>query len=59
MTRAKDNMAYTVRKKLLKKPNGNILRDDLILLKTPKSKEQYPTLLRRVEMIVTIDGKQR
>lgn len=59
VTRAKDNMAYTVRKKLLKKPNGNILRDDLILLKTPKSKEQYPTLLRRVEMIVTIDGKQK
>jgi len=59
VTRAKDNMAYTVRKKLLKKPKGNILRDDLILLKTPKSKEQYPTLMRRVEMIVTIDGKQK
>ena len=59
VTRAKDNMAYTVRKKLLKKPKGNILRDDLILLKTPKSKEQYPTLMRRVEMIVIVDGKQK
>jgi len=58
VTRAKDNMAYTVRKKLLPKPKGNILRDDLILLKTPKSKEQYPVLLRRVEMIVTVDGKE-
>lgn len=59
VTRAKDNMAYTVRKKLLKKPKGNILRDDLILLKTPKSKEQYPMLMRRVEMIVTVDGKEK
>jgi hypothetical protein len=59
VTRSKENMAYTVRKKLLKKPKGNILRDDLILLKTPKSKEQYPTLMRRVEMIVIVDGKQK
>ena len=59
VTRAKENMAYTVRKKLLKKPKGNILRDDLILLKTPKSKEQYPTLMRRVEMIVIVDGKEK
>ena len=59
VTRAKENMAYTVRKKLLKKPKGNILRDDLILLKTPKSKQQYPTLMRRVEMIVIVDGKEK
>jgi len=58
VTRAKDNMSYTVRKKLLPKRKGNILRDDLILLKTPKSKAQYPVLLRRVEMIVTVDGKE-
>lgn len=59
VTRAKGNMAYTVRKKLLAKPKGNILRDDLVLLKTPKSKEQYPVLIRRVEMIVTVDGKDK
>ncbi len=59
VTRAKENMAYTVRKKLLKKPKGNILRDDLILLKTPKSKQQCPTLMRRVEMIVIVDGKEK
>lgn len=58
VTRAKDNMAYTVRKKLLRRPKGNILRDDLIMLKTPKSKCQYPELLRRVEMIVVVDGKE-
>ena len=58
ITRAKDNMAYVVRKKLLRKPSGKILRDDLILLKTAKSRSQYPELLRRVEMIVTVDGKE-
>ena len=58
VTRAKDNMAYTVRKKLLKKPSGKILRDDLILLKTPKSKKQYPEKIRRVEMLVEVDGKE-
>lgn len=58
VTRSKDNMAFTVRKKLLRKPKGNILRDDLILLKNPKSKEQYPELMRRVEMIVTVDKKE-
>lgn len=58
VTRAKDNMAYIVRKKLLRKPQGRILRDDLILLKTPKSREQHPELIRRVEMIVTVDGKE-
>jgi len=58
VTRAKGNMAYVVRKKLLRKPEGKILRDDLILLKTAKSRSQYPELLRRVEMIVTIDGKE-
>ena len=58
VTRAKDNMSYHVCKKLLKKPTDKILRDDLITLKTPKRKKQYPVQLRRVEMLVTIDGKE-
>lgn len=58
VTRAKENMAYIVRKKLLRKPNGPILRDDLILLKTPKTRAEYPQLIRRVEMNVTVDGKE-
>lgn len=58
VTRAKDNMAYTVRKKLLPKPAGKILRDDLILLKGAKSRGQYPETFRRVEMLVEVDGKE-
>jgi Transposase DDE domain len=51
-------MAYTVRKKLLPKPAGKILRDDLILLKGAKSRSQYPETFRRVEMLVEMDGKE-
>lgn len=51
-------MAYTVRKKLLPKPIGKILRDDLILLKGTKSRSQYPETVRRVEMLVEVDGKE-
>lgn len=56
VTRAKDNMAYRVVKKLQHKPKGKILRDDLIVLTTAKSKKQYPARLRRVEMLVTVNG---
>jgi len=58
VTHAKGNMTSVVRKKLLRKPLGKILRDDLILLKTAMSRSQYPELLRRVEMIVTINSKE-
>jgi hypothetical protein len=56
VTRAKDNMAYRVVRKLQHKPKGKILRDDLIVLTTAKSKKQYPARLRRVEMLVTVNG---
>ena len=50
VTRAKDNTVYAIRKKLL--------RGALILLKILKSKPQYSGLLRRVEIIVIVDGKE-
>jgi hypothetical protein len=46
VTLAKDIMAYIVRKRLLAKPTGKILRDDLILLKLKKSRARYPELIR-------------
>ncbi|MFV0338832.1 MAG: IS4 family transposase, partial [Chthoniobacterales bacterium] len=57
VTRAKDNMAFGVRKKLLRRPRGRILRDDQITLQTPGSKKQYSAPLRRVEMLVEVDGR--
>lgn len=58
VTRAKDNMKFNVCRKRLKKPTDKILRDDLITLKTKKSREQYPEKLRRVVMLVEVDGKE-
>ena len=58
VTRAKDNMAYHVCSKLLRKAKGKLLRDDLVTLKVQKSKQQYPQRLRRVVMLVELDGKE-
>jgi len=57
VSRAKDNMSYRVCRKHLKKREGNILRDDEIVLKVDKSRKQYPERLRRVEAEVEVDGK--
>ncbi len=57
VTRAKDNMSYRVKKRLIKKPEGNILRDDIIVLTTKKSHEAYRQTLRRVVAVVEVDGK--
>lgn len=51
-------MSYHVCKKLMRRPKGKVIRDDLITLKTAKSKKQYPQKLRRVEMLVEVDGKE-
>ncbi len=59
VTRAKDNMQYRVKKRLLKKPAGKILRDDLIVLSGAASREKYPPVLRRVRAMVEVDGQQR
>src|SRR5438445_13308573 len=44
VTRAKDNLDFRVVKRLQRKRKGNILRDDLIQLSTPASRENYPRL---------------
>ena len=56
--RAKDNLQYKVRKRLQKAGNKKILRDDLIVLKTPQSRASYPAELRRVVALVEIEGKE-
>ena len=59
VTRAKDNMTCRVQKRLVKKPSGKILRDDLIVLSGALTHEKYPGVLRLVRAIVEIDGKER
>lgn len=59
VTRAKDNMAYRVCKKRIKRREGAILRDDEITLTVPGSRAQYPQRLRRIEAEVEINGEMK
>jgi len=57
VTRAKENMSYRCVKRRIKRPEGPILSDEEIVLKTPASRKQYPKRLRLVRAIVERDGK--
>lgn len=60
VTRAKDNMAFHVVERRLKRPKGKILRDDIITLRVEKNRRAYGhKRLRRVVALVEIDGKER
>lgn len=59
VTRAKDNLQCRVVKRLPKHSNPKILRDDIIRLKTPLSRKEYPQTMRRVVALVMVDGKER
>ena len=58
VTRAKDNLDYRVVKRRLRKPQGNILRDDLIRLLGPKSSQLYPEVFRRIVARVELKGEE-
>lgn len=58
VTRAKDNLSYKVVRCYQKGAAGKILRDDLIRLKTPASRKEYPELMRRVVALVEVDGRE-
>jgi hypothetical protein len=57
VTRAKDNLQCRVVKRRQWRRKSNILRDDLIALKTARSQAEYPPVLRRVIALVEVDGK--
>lgn len=57
VTRAKDNLQCKVVKRLERPRRGNILRDDLIIAKTFRSKRDYPEIFRRVVALVEVDGR--
>jgi hypothetical protein len=59
VTRAKDNMTYRVKKKIIRKPQGRILRDDLIVLTGVKTRTHYPETLRLVHALVDVNGEDR
>jgi len=57
VTRAKANLDYRVVERRKTKPTGIVLRDDVIKLRGPKSRDFYPGLLRRVRVVVELDGQ--
>jgi len=59
VSRAKDNMACKVKKRLPRSSDRRILKDELVVLKGHRSREQYPGLLRRVTALVEIEGAER
>lgn len=59
VTRAKDNLRCRVVRKFQDETNGDILRDDLVVLTTPSVRKVYPIELRRVTALVEVDGQLR
>ena len=57
VTRAKDNMAYEVVKKMPQSKDQKILADEVIVLSNPN--KPAPELMRRIVAIVEVDGQER
>lgn len=58
VTRAKEKMDYRVVKRRLHRPEGAMVRDDLIRWRGPKSKRLYPEVVRRVIAMVELKGQK-
>jgi hypothetical protein len=57
VTRAKENMAYEVVKKMPQSKDEKVLRDEMIRLKNPN--QPAPEVMRRVVALVEVDGEER
>jgi len=58
VTRAKENLNCRVMRSFQQGVFGQILRDDLIELQTPVSRDAYPLALRRIVALVEVDGQE-
>jgi hypothetical protein len=56
VSRVKDNMKLRCVKRLLKKPSGRILRNDMVIVENVNKREDYPERMRRVTAVVDING---
>lgn len=59
VTRAKDNIACRVRRRLPRGKDPRVLKDELIVLKGHYARQDYPGVLRRVTARVELDGQER
>jgi hypothetical protein len=58
VTRSKDNLRFKVVRRYQSGAAGKILRDDLIRLTTPASRQDFPEVMRRIVALVEVDGKE-
>jgi hypothetical protein len=59
VSRVKESMKLRCVRRLLKKPAGRILRDDIVRVQNPGKREEYPVPLRRIVAIIEVDGEDR
>ncbi len=59
VSRVKENMKLKCVKKNIRKPQGKILRDEIVIIKSKIIRKKYPKRMRLIEAIVEIDGKER
>ena len=59
VTRSKESLCFRVVKRLPKRTDKRILRDELVVLKNKDSRANYPKPMRRVRALVEVDGKER
>ena len=59
VTRAKEGMNFRVVRRYQQGREANILRDDVVQMKSSASRRLYPAWLRRVIAMVEVDGKLR
>lgn len=59
VSRAKDNMACRVKKRLPCSSDPRILKDELVVLTGEQARQDYPGLMRRVTARVEVDGEER
>jgi len=57
VTRAKEGMQFRVVRRYQRGRIGNILRDDVVQMKSSASRRLYPAWLRRIVAMVEVDGK--
>lgn len=56
VSRVKESMQFRCVKRLLKKPAGRILRDDIVIVENEGKRKSYPDRMRRITAIVEVDG---
>jgi hypothetical protein len=58
VSRIKTSMKFRCVKRLIKKPHGHILRDDIVLIESRTKRKSYPKKMRRVTARLEVQDKE-